>query len=231
MLTISDFTKYLIEGLVVSLAVYLVAGEKNNMNEIILLGLTAAVTFMILDLFTKGMKQRTRHSEGFEGGTDVDVKHPNYHNLPVGIDAYGKVIEYNPKTQGYGQNDQQKTGHMGEVPYRYPNVYQSTCPQKPMPGTTVTTPYGPTRTKSRWMGWIEDGRPVNQNTWDYKIVPGLYSKYIIQPGYNEHIKTENSAKTDNLSPIVWKNPTNNPLDKRYFVLNESFVPEEKKTTV
>ena len=187
MLTISDFIKYVIEGLAVSVAAYLVAGRKSNISEILLLGLTAGVTFMILDLFTQGIGYSARQGagfgigvkqvgflggntgiapflgEGFESGTDVAAKQPNYRNITMGVDSYGDTIGYDPETHEYGRQDTDKTAepvinYMGEIPYRFPNVYKSTCPQQPVPGTPVTSPYGITRTGSRWMGWVENDR-------------------------------------------------------------------------
>lgn len=263
MFALNAFIKYTIEGLAVAVAVYLVAGQKSTMNEIILLGLTAGVTFMILDLFTAGIGMSARQGagfgigikevgylggipglglgEGFDGGSDagptelnVSDKQPNYRGFTVGEDVYGDRIGYDPETQQYGRQvptkkEIPKIDYLAETPYRFPNVYSKTCPQFPVAGSPDTDYYGATRTGSRWMGWVEDGKPVNCNTDEYKIVPGLYSKYIVQPGYHEGIKTSNSDFIDELAPTIW--PTTNPLDKKYFLLREPFsqmTNEEKK---
>src|SRR5438132_11416869 len=65
MFALNAILKYTIEGLAVAVAVYLVAGQKSNLREIILLGLTAGVTFMILDLFTSGIGHTARQGAGF----------------------------------------------------------------------------------------------------------------------------------------------------------------------
>lgn len=252
MLTISNFVKYLIEGLAVSVAAYLVAGKKSMISEIVLLGLTASVTFMILDLFTQeigGIAIRTvgfgvidkpagllcknkgtlaNLDEGFETGTSVDSEPPNYRNINAFSDPQVHTIGYDPRTKEYGkqetnQTNEQTVNYMGQVPYRFPNVHKSICPQQPVPGTITTIPYGPTKTGSRWMGWSEVSKPVNDNTCEYKIVPGLYGKYIVQPGYRENIKTRNTDKIDNLAPTIWK--TRNPIDQRQFGSHDS---KEKK---
>lgn len=278
MLALSSVLKYVIEGLAVGLAVYLVAGKKSNITEIILLGLTAGVTFMILDLFTSGIGMSARQGtgfgigirqtglfggngsliapvigEGFVGETDNQLlntaapfppelqtqytsdRKPNYKGFTVGEDISGNKIGYDPETHEFGKQKvpkKDKINYLNEVPYRFPNVYQSTCPQKPAGSTPNATDYGTTKTRSRWMNFVEGGKPINCNTNDYKIVQGLYSKYIVQPGYREGIKPANSVQTDELAPTIW--PTKNPLDKRHFMLREPFVPEDpakKKTTM
>lgn len=248
-LNLYTLIKYVIEGLAVGLAVYLVAGQKSTVNEILLLGLTASVTFMILDLFTSGIGLSARQGTGFglgfrqigmgEGfsGQPMDVvasKEPNY-QYTVGQDAYGDTIGYNAEIQEYGvqstnKDAENKIHHMAELPYRFANTNKKTCPQSPVAGTPTTEPYGATNTGSRWMGWVEDGEPINCNTQDYKIVPGLYSKYIVQPGYREGIKTANGMKTDLLAPTIW--PTTNPLDKNHFILKQPFASScEKKNDI
>ena len=45
--------KYLIEGIVVSLAAYYIPGKRKlNMEEILMIAVTAAATFAILDMYT-----------------------------------------------------------------------------------------------------------------------------------------------------------------------------------
>ena len=251
MLTISDLIKYLVEGLAVSLATYIVAGQKSSLKEMCLLGLTAGTTFLILDLFTSGVGDSARQGSGFglgagmvgwggsplvtEGFVDVDAKVPNYRNMDVGVDADGQTIGYDPETATYGRrqstNQVPDQGELASPPYRFPSGH---CPRQPAPvqdterrSAEASRDSSPTCTKSRWMGWVEDDHPINDNTEDYKVVPGLYSKYIVRPGYNEHLKTGNVNQVDQLSPTVW--PTNNPLDRRYFKQRELELMQKKTT--
>lgn len=48
---LQQIVKYLLEGLTVALASHLIAGDKLNVKEIIILGLTAAVVFMVLEYY------------------------------------------------------------------------------------------------------------------------------------------------------------------------------------
>ena len=50
--------KYLVEGLMVSIAAYAIPKVSLNMDEIILIALTAAATFSILDTFIPVMEIR-----------------------------------------------------------------------------------------------------------------------------------------------------------------------------
>jgi hypothetical protein len=250
MLTLNDLIKYVIEGFAVSVSAYLIAGQKSDMKEIVMLGLTAAVTFLVLDLFTPGIGSGARQGAGFglginqvgffgegftseeeETGADasnveVTQRRPNYSGYTVGENLHGHPLGFDPQTQTYGKQEdpRHKVDYMGEVPYRFPNVYHKECPQFPSASDAKTDDYGPTRTGSRWMGWNENGRPLNVNTCEYKIAPGLYSKYIVQPGYREKIKTANSRTNDLLAPRIW--PTKNPLDRKYFLMREPFAPDE-----
>lgn len=72
--------KYVFEGLVVALAAYLIPGKNLDLIEIITIGLIAAATFSILDLFAPAFAGGARSGAafgiganlvGFPGGTPV----------------------------------------------------------------------------------------------------------------------------------------------------------------
>lgn len=64
--------KYLVEGLVVSVAAFLIPGNhKLSVQDIILLGLIAAATFAILDLFAPSIGASVRQGAGFSLGAGV----------------------------------------------------------------------------------------------------------------------------------------------------------------
>ena len=57
--------KYLLEGLVVSLASHLVSGGRLDVKEIVMLGATAAAVFMVLEHFAPSIAAGARHGAGF----------------------------------------------------------------------------------------------------------------------------------------------------------------------
>ena len=66
--------KYLLEGLVVAMAAYLVfpARRKNGWEDFVLLGLTASATFAVLDIgLTPSIASTARRGAGFGLGAGV----------------------------------------------------------------------------------------------------------------------------------------------------------------
>jgi len=67
--------KYLVEGLMVAIAAYAIPKRSLNMEEIILISLTAAATFSILDTYVPSMGVTARSGAGFGIGANL-VKFP-----------------------------------------------------------------------------------------------------------------------------------------------------------
>jgi ABC-type Co2+ transport system permease subunit len=63
--------KYLIEGLMVAIAAFAIPKKSLNMEEIILLALTAAATFAILDTYIPSMGVSARSGAGFGIGANL----------------------------------------------------------------------------------------------------------------------------------------------------------------
>lgn len=63
--------KYLIEGLAVGLAAFLIPSKKIKQNEVLVIGLTAATVFALLDNFSPGISFGARHGAGFGLGTGL----------------------------------------------------------------------------------------------------------------------------------------------------------------
>lgn len=63
--------KYLIEGLVVALAAFAIPKKQLNLEEIIIIALTAAATFSILDVFIPAMGTSARGGAGFGIGANL----------------------------------------------------------------------------------------------------------------------------------------------------------------
>ena len=67
--------KYLVEGLMVAIAAYAIPKRSLNVEEIILIALTAAATFSILDTYIPSMGVSARSGAGFGLGMNL-VKFP-----------------------------------------------------------------------------------------------------------------------------------------------------------
>jgi ABC-type Co2+ transport system permease subunit len=63
--------KYLVEGLMVAIAAYAIPKRSLNMEEILLLALTAAATFSILDTYIPSMGASTRSGAGLGVGLNM----------------------------------------------------------------------------------------------------------------------------------------------------------------
>ena len=68
---IKRFVKYMIEGLVVAIAVFAIPKQSMNMMEIGLIALTAAATFSILDTFIPSMGVSARNGTGLGIGLNL----------------------------------------------------------------------------------------------------------------------------------------------------------------
>ena len=67
--------KYIIEGLVVAIVAVLVPKKSLNVEEIVIIALTAAATFSILDVFIPSMGSSVRQGAGLGVGFNL-VKFP-----------------------------------------------------------------------------------------------------------------------------------------------------------
>jgi ABC-type Co2+ transport system permease subunit len=63
--------KYLIEGLMVAIAAFAIPKRSLNLEEILLLSLTAAATFAILDTYLPSMGVSARSGAGFGIGAKL----------------------------------------------------------------------------------------------------------------------------------------------------------------
>ena len=68
---IRRIVKYLVEGLMVAIAAYAIPKRSLNMEEIILIALTAAATFSILDTYVPTMGVTARSGAGFGIGANM----------------------------------------------------------------------------------------------------------------------------------------------------------------
>ena len=56
--------KYIIEGLMVAIAAYSIPKKSLNLDEVVIIGLTAAATFSLLDVFIPAMGVAARSGAG-----------------------------------------------------------------------------------------------------------------------------------------------------------------------
>jgi len=68
---IKRIIKYLVEGLMIASAAYVIPKKSMNMEEIALLSLTAAATFAILDTYIPSMGVGARSGAGFGIGANL----------------------------------------------------------------------------------------------------------------------------------------------------------------
>ena len=63
--------KYLIEGFMVAIAAYAIPKQSLKMEEVIIIALTAAATFCVLDVFVPTMASSARGGAGFGIGANL----------------------------------------------------------------------------------------------------------------------------------------------------------------
>ena len=68
--------KYLVEGFMVAIAAYAIPKRSLNFDEVLLISLTAAATFSILDTYVPSMAVSARTGAGFGMGANL-VGFPN----------------------------------------------------------------------------------------------------------------------------------------------------------
>lgn len=67
---IKNILKYLLEGLAVAIAAKYIPSREISMNEVVMIALTAALTFFILDLFSPSIASGARLGTGFGIGAN-----------------------------------------------------------------------------------------------------------------------------------------------------------------
>lgn len=63
--------KYIVEGIVVALAAYAIPKKSLNVEEVVIIALTAAATFSVLDVFIPSMGSGARGGASFAIGTGL----------------------------------------------------------------------------------------------------------------------------------------------------------------
>ena len=68
---VKRISQYLVEGLMVAIAAYAIHKRSLNIEEIVLISLTAAATFSILDTYIPSMGATARSGAGFGIGANM----------------------------------------------------------------------------------------------------------------------------------------------------------------
>jgi ABC-type Co2+ transport system permease subunit len=68
---IKRIIKYLVEGLMVAIAAYAIPKHSLKVEEVIIIALTAAATFAVLDVFVPAMGSSARGGAGFGIGANL----------------------------------------------------------------------------------------------------------------------------------------------------------------
>ncbi len=68
--------KYLVEGLAVAVAAYYIPRSRARMEEVVMIAITAAATFAVLDMFAPSLGGAARTGAGFGVGANL-VGFPN----------------------------------------------------------------------------------------------------------------------------------------------------------
>lgn len=71
MLDVQSLMKYLLEGLAVAAAAYYIPQKTANLKEIVMIALTAAAVFAILDQFAPAISDGARQGAGFGIGINI----------------------------------------------------------------------------------------------------------------------------------------------------------------
>ena len=68
---IKRIIKYLVEGIMVAIAAYSIHKQSLKVEEVIIIALTAAATFAVLDVFIPSMGESARGGAGFGIGANL----------------------------------------------------------------------------------------------------------------------------------------------------------------
>ena len=81
MVDFSEFVKraikYIVEGLMVAIAAFVIPKQKLNIEEVVIIALSAAATFAVLDVFVPTMAASARGGAGFGIGANL-VRFPRF---------------------------------------------------------------------------------------------------------------------------------------------------------
>lgn len=82
-LTINNLVKYIVQGIAVAVAAYIIPNRRTDIREIMTISIIASLTFFVLDIFTDDIAKGARLGTGFGIGMVLAniTKIPSY--LPL----------------------------------------------------------------------------------------------------------------------------------------------------
>lgn len=75
-LTINNLVKYLIQGIAVAVAAYVIPNRRTNYREVFVISVVAALTFFTLDIFTDDISKGAKFGAGFGVGLSLVTQTP-----------------------------------------------------------------------------------------------------------------------------------------------------------
>lgn len=75
-LTINNFIKYLIQGIAVALAAYVIPNRRTNYREVLIIAVVAGLTFFTLDIFTDDVAKGAKFGAGLGIGLSLATQTP-----------------------------------------------------------------------------------------------------------------------------------------------------------
>lgn len=164
------FIKYLIEGMVVAVVSSL--NRKNTLTEMILIGLTASVTFFILDTYAPEIYQSTKQGTGFGFGLNM---------LPTTTISSSLQTDVKPA-----------------VPPMNPIMTEPAGPQiGPQAGPQV----GPIQSLELFESPAQSADVERNVPKPYKWHTDNYATKTVMPGYNEDVKGYNEDEILSFSSL------------------------------
>jgi|GWRWMinimDraft_5_1066013.scaffolds.fasta_scaffold11371_2 hypothetical protein len=75
-LTVNNFVKYIIQGIAVAVAAYVIPNRRSNYREVLVISIVAALTFFTLDIFTDDVSKGAKFGAGFGIGLSLVSQTP-----------------------------------------------------------------------------------------------------------------------------------------------------------
>ena len=232
--------KTILEGLAVAIAAFFIPKSQMKIENIIAIALSASAVFLLLDQFSPEIGASVRQGSGFGIGLNQvgwgqvdegfeDCKFQCLNNpamcsssgpchqlggrdcqlqktIDIGTDVSNNPVRYGSHCSGYYVVKDDKVKSQCLSPHDTVNL------SEPYGMRSIPPQWSQTDVSSRKMNFNQSNCPVNDNINEFKLVPGTYSKYALQSGYNENVESHNNIVR--LEHANWL--TNNPLDLHHF---------------
>ena len=92
--------KYLLEGLSVAFAAYWLSSKKTDLSEVCMIGVTAATTFLLLDMFAPAIGSSSRTG----AGVGIGLQRVGFEGFDSGLSKKKKKVRFQhprPNMEGF----------------------------------------------------------------------------------------------------------------------------------